>query len=135
MSNLPPEGFQLFALEGFIANQGPYYFREDPATGAREFCFLSDDRHANPNGVLHGGATVGFLDTILGNTIWRHTKRSCATISMESRFISGVAPGGWITGRATIKKVTRTIAFADAEAFTGDKLLVSVAAVFKVFEV
>jgi uncharacterized protein (TIGR00369 family) len=135
MTASPPDGFQLFPVDGFIANQGPYYFRDDAATGAREFRFLSDQRHANPNGVLHGGATVGFLDTMLGNAVWRQTGRNCATISMESRFVASAKPGVWITGRTTIKRIARTIAFADAEAFAGDTLLVTVAAVFKVFEV
>ena len=33
-----------------------------------------------------------------------------------------------------MKKVTRSFAFVDAEAFAGDKLLVTAAAVFRIFE-
>jgi len=33
-----------------------------------------------------------------------------------------------------VKKVTRTFAFVDAEAFAGDRLLVTAAAVFRVFD-
>jgi hypothetical protein len=75
---------------------------------------------------------LGFLDTILGSTLFAVTRKRCATVSLDSRFVSGVAAGPWITGRATVKKVTRTFAFVDAEAFAGDKLLVTTAAVPRV---
>lgn len=134
MSQLPPPGFQSFGVtDGFIGHNGPYYWRLD-AEGQPEFGFASDARHGNPNGVLHGGSVLGFLDTILGHAVVRETKRLCATISLDSRFIAAVAPGTWISGRTTIRKVTRSFAFADAEASAGDKLLVTATAVFRVFE-
>jgi acyl-coenzyme A thioesterase PaaI-like protein len=134
MSDFPPPDFQPFGVnEGFIGHNGPYYWRLDPA-GQLEFGFASDARHGNPNGVLHGGAVLTFLDTILGHAVVSETKRLCATISLDSRFIAAVAPGAWIDGRTTIRKVTRSFAFVDGEASAGDKLLVTATAVFRVFE-
>jgi len=134
MTATPPQGFQPFAVEdGYIGTNGPYYWRQT-ADGQAEFGFLSDERHGNPNGVLHGGALLGFLDTILGFAVVLAAQRRCATVSLDSRFVSTVAPGGWITGRTTIKKLSRGLAFIDAEAFADDKLLVTTSAVFKVFE-
>jgi acyl-coenzyme A thioesterase PaaI-like protein len=130
----PPKGFApLPHTEGFILHNGPYYWRHDEH-GATEYGFQSDHRHGNPYGFLHGGAILGFLDTILGGAVFMATKRKCATVSLDSRFVGGAAPGPWITGRTTIKKVTRTFAFVDAEAFADDKLLVTAAAVFRVFD-
>ena len=40
----------------------------------------------------------------------------------------------WIGGRITVKKLTRGFAFIDAEAFAGDKLLVTATAIFRIFE-
>ena len=106
MTDLPQAGFQPFGVaDGFIGHNGPYYWRQDSA-GQTEFGFQSDARHGNPNGFLHGG----------------------------SRFISTVAPGAWIGGRAAIRKVTRSFAFVDAEAFTDDKLLVTTTAIFRIFD-
>ena len=134
MADLCPPGFQPLAVaDGFIGHNGPYYWRQD-AVGQTEFGFASDARHGNPNGVLHGGAVLGFLDTILGHAVVGATKRLCATISLDSRFIAAVAPGAWIDGRTTIRKVTRSLVFADADAFAADKLLVTATAVFRVFE-
>jgi acyl-coenzyme A thioesterase PaaI-like protein len=134
MTDSVPEGFKPYPLTGgFVGHNGPYFWRQD-ATGAYEFGFQTDDRHDNPYGFLHGGAVLGFLDTMLGGAVFRESKRRCATISLDSRFIAGAAPGVWITARITMKKVTRSFAFVDGEAFDGDKLLVTAAAVFRIFE-
>jgi acyl-coenzyme A thioesterase PaaI-like protein len=118
--------------DGFVGHIGPYYWRQDSA-GQHEFGFQTDARHGNPNGVLHGGAVLSFLDTILGHAVVRETQRPCATISLDSRFIGSAAPGAWIGGRTTLKKLTRSFAFIDAEAFEGDKLLVTATSIFRIF--
>jgi acyl-coenzyme A thioesterase PaaI-like protein len=134
MTESIPEGFKPYPLTGgFVGHNGPYFWRQD-ATGSYEFGFQTDDRHGNPYGFVHGGAVLGFLDTLLGGAVFRETKRRCATISLDSRFIAAAAPGVWITARTITKKVTRTFAFVDGEAFDGDKLLVTAAAVFRIFE-
>ena len=130
----PPPGFELLRIsDGFIVHNGPYYRRRE-ADGRFAFGFQSDGRHGNPNGVLHGGAVLGFLDTILGHAVVTETGRLCATVSFDSRFIAGVPPGAWIDGRVTIRRLTRTLAFVDGEAAAGDTLLVTASAVFRVFE-
>ncbi len=134
MTEHPPAGFRPFEVTGgFIGHNGPYYWREDSA-GQVEFGFQTDARHGNPNGVLHGGAVLAFLDTILGHAVVKQARRLCATISLDSRFIATAPPGVWIGGRTTIRKLTRSFAFVDAEAFAGDKLLVTATAIFRVFE-
>jgi len=129
-----PEGFRpLAAADGFIGHNGPYYWREG-AGGWPEFGFQSDARHGNPNGVVHGGALLGFLDTILGFVVVRECRRRCATVSLDCRFIAAVPPGAWIDGRTAVRKLTRSLAFVDAEAAAGDTLLVAATAVFRVFD-
>ena len=85
-------------------------------------------------GVLHGGAILSFIDTILGHAVVNEARKKCATISLDSRFIGTAAPGAWIGGRATLRKLTRSFAFVDAEAFEGDRLLVTATAIFRVFD-
>ncbi|MFO1108717.1 MAG: PaaI family thioesterase [Bradyrhizobium sp.] len=134
MAASPPPGFQPFGVsDGFIGHNGPYFWRsiED---GSVEFGFQTDARHGNPNGVLHGGAVLAFLDTILGHAVFKGAGKKCATISLDSRFIGTAAPGAWIGGRTTLRNLTRSFAFVDAEAFEGDKLLVTSTAIFRVFD-
>jgi acyl-coenzyme A thioesterase PaaI-like protein len=133
MPDTIPTGFELIvSTEGFIALNGPYYWRQN-ADGRLEFGFQTDARHANPNGFLHGGAVLGFLDTILGHAIVHGTGKRCATIALDSRFIAAIGPGPWVSGRTTIKKLTRSLAFIDAEALADDVLLVTANAVFRIF--
>jgi acyl-coenzyme A thioesterase PaaI-like protein len=134
MSHAVPADYQLVtAPEGFIGHNGPYYWRRDSA-GRIEFGFQSDQRHSNPNGVLHGGAVLGFLDTILGHVVVQETGKRCATVALDGRFVAATPSGQWITGRVTARKVTRSLAFLDAEATAGGTLLVTATAIFRVFD-
>jgi acyl-coenzyme A thioesterase PaaI-like protein len=129
-----PTGFVMMKeTDGFIGHVGPYYMRRE-ADGSTTFGFQSDQRHVNMNGVFHGGALLSFLDTILGYVVVQARKSSCATVAFESKFVAGVAPGGWITGRVRIRALTRTLAFTEAEALDGDTLLVTASGVFRMFE-
>ncbi len=129
-----PDGFRAMkSADGFIGHNGPYYWRKGE-DGRTEFGFASDQRHVNPNGVLHGGAVLGFLDTILGDAVFREVRRPCATIAFDSRFLAAAKPGAWITGRVTIRRITRTLAFVDGEALAGETVLVTASGVFRVFD-
>lgn len=134
MTASPPAGFQPFRItDGFIGHTGPYYWRKDEA-GVLEFGFQTDARHSNPNGALHGGAILAFFDTILGHAVVSEARKKCATISLDSRFIGTAAPGAWIGGRTTLRKLTRSFAFVDAESFEGDRLLATATAIFRIFD-
>lgn len=134
MTASPPPGFQSFGMtDGFIGHNGPYFWRKDEA-GRYEFGFLTDARHGNPNGVLHGAAVLAFLDTILGHAVVMQAGKKCATVALDSRFIGTAAPGAWIDGRTTLRQLTRSFAFVDAEAYAAGKLLVASTAIFRIFD-
>jgi uncharacterized protein (TIGR00369 family) len=126
--------FTPFAgMGGFIGHNGPYYWGREPS-GELVYGFQSDARHGNPNGVLHGAAVTAFVDTFLGHAVVTRTARLCATVALNAQFVAGVATGGWITGRARLRKLTRTMAFLDADASAGDDLLVTATAIFRLFD-
>lgn len=132
--NLIPDGFQpLQEAEGFIGLSGPFFWRRDE-NGQYTYGFPSDRRHGNPNGVLHGAAILTFIDTILGHAVVSATDRKCATIALTSQFVAGVPTGGWISGRADIRRLTKSLAFLDAEARAGDSLLLTATAIFRIFQ-
>jgi len=130
---LIPEGFQpIQEAEGYIGVSGPFFWRRD-GNGHFAYGFLSDSRHGNPNGVLHGAAILTFVDTILGHAVVSVTGRKCATISLTSQFIAGVPTGGWISGRADIRQLKKSLVFLDAEASAEDALLLTATAIFRLF--
>lgn len=129
----PPAGFRPFEdREGFIGLTGPYYWCEN-GDGTVEYGFRADKRHGNPNGVLHGGCFTTFMDTVLGFEIIRTTGRRCATIALDTKFMSNGKVGDWILGRVKIRRVTKSMAFIDGEVFAEDNPVVLVSAVFRLF--
>jgi acyl-coenzyme A thioesterase PaaI-like protein len=133
MIAVPPGFVMMKETVGFIGHVGPYYMRRE-ADGTTTFGFQSDARHFNMNGVFHGGALLSFLDTILGYVLVQARHAPCATVSLESKFVAGVTPGNWITGRARIRAQTRMLGFTEGEALDGDKLLMTASGVFRLFE-
>ena len=84
--------------------------------------------------ILHGGAVIGFLDTIMGHFAASSAKRPTATIGFDCRFLASAPPGAWIEGRVIMRRLARTLAFVDGEALADGKLLVAASGIFKVFE-
>lgn len=128
-----PNGYEPFAADdGYIGHNGPYYTKE-LTDGSYSYGFKTDNRHGNPDGIIHGAALVGFVDTLLGRLIAVETGRFCATVSLTTEFISGTPAGGWVEANAHLKRSTKNLAFASADVFFEDKLLLSATSVFKLF--
>ncbi|MCP5366006.1 MAG: PaaI family thioesterase [Hyphomicrobiales bacterium] len=141
MEHEVPEGFIPFPpRSGFVDQSGPYYFHAgaDPFL-ARDgapvtFGFLTDQRHVNPAGMVHGGALLTFADTVMGATVFHTVGRNCATITLNSEFVSAALPGRWIEAKVTLTRITRTLAFVKSELRSGEHILLNASGVWKVFE-
>lgn len=132
-ADIIPKGFQPFDHQGgHIGLNGPYYLK-DLGDGDFAYGFPSDDRHSNPNGVLHGGALFSFADTLLGHFIMQATGRHCATITVTSEFVASTQAGSWIDGKAVVKKLTGRMAFISAEVSCNGELVLAVTGVFRLF--
>lgn len=125
----PPEGFALLKPnEGYIAVSGPYYRASGGLYG-----FQSDERHGNPNGVLHGGAILTFVDTVLGREVVRVTRRRCATVALNSQFMAAGKPGDWIEAKVVIRKLTGSMAFVDAEVTAAGEPVLTATSIYRIF--
>lgn len=112
-----PDGFEPFINdEGYIGHNGPYYVRQMSA-GVQKYGFASDERHGNPNNVIHGAALIGFVDTLLGHVIVQETGKICATVTLTTEFISAAKIGSWVEATARIKRVTNSLAFVSADVY------------------
>lgn len=135
MSHAIPDGFHPLKIAGgFIDMLGPFYWM-DEGDGSARFGFMSDARHGNPNGVVHGAAFVALMDTCMGHVIEHETGRKCATIGLDSQFVAGGKVGGWIEARARLRKLTKTLAFLDGEISADGALLMTATSIFRVFSV
>lgn len=133
MSNSIPEGYVPFAvLDGYIAHNGPYYVKSLD-DGTYTYGFQADERHTNPNNVLHGAALIGFADTVLGRIIFLSLGRNCATISLTTEFVAGAPWGSWVEATARIKRATKSMAFVDTDVTVAGELVLSATGVYKLF--
>ncbi len=132
--NQAPAGYTPFREGGgYIGLSGPFYWKK-LESGEYAYGFQSDERHANPNGVLHGASLVTFVDTLLGHAVVFATGKACATVALTTQFVAGAPVGRWISGAARMRRLTRSMAFLDADVSDGDVLLMTATAVFRIFE-
>ena len=128
-----PEGFKPFQMPGpFSESCGPFYYRkeEDSRYG---YGFHAEARHTNPYGVVHGGVLVTFADTFMGRSVVAAAKCACATITLNTEFMAGGAPGNWIEGKAEVTRMTRGLAFLRADVSSDGTLLMTASGIWRLF--
>ena len=92
---------------------------------------LLEERHTNPNGVMHGGVIATLMDeavgavvaSVRGMDVMREAPHS--TVDMNVSFLSAARAGDEIVVEARALKVGRSVAFAEAEAKRGDGVVVA----------
>jgi uncharacterized protein (TIGR00369 family) len=73
---------------------------------------LTDSRHANPNGVVHGGVLMAFADHGLSLLAWEAAERAnCTTIQLNTHFLDAIKPGEFIELRSEVTRRTRGLVF------------------------
>ena len=128
-----PEGFEPLLMPGeFMDLVGPYFAKRLP-DGSYRYGLASDKRHTNTNGLVHGAAYMGFVDTIMGHSVREGIGRNCATISLHSHFVGSVKPGAWMEATVTITRATRSMAYMQAEIFSDETVLHTASGIFKLF--
>lgn len=129
----PPNGWRACEqFDPFEAHLGPYFERD--VDGAREFAFIVDERHANAQGVAHGGALLTFADASLGYAIWDATDRApCVTVSQQSNFLSSATAGDLVTCRPEVVRRTREIIFMRGDFRVGDRIVFTATAIWRIW--
>lgn len=126
----PPPGFVLAGGRGpFTTHNGPIYRLDEGDVWKRGFRALP--RHCNSFGLIHGGWYMAFADGLLGEAIGRAARLPSVTVRMNCDFLHSAHAGDWIEGAARLTRLTRTLAFAEADIRSGDRLLFTATGVFK----
>jgi len=133
MSGPIPAGFKPFTTAGaFVETCGPFYYRKQENGGYR-YGFAAEPRHANPYGVIHGGVLITFADTFMGRVVVAAANCACATITLNTEFVSGASAGSWIEGRAEIVRMTSALAFVRADLLAEDDVVLTASGIWRLF--
>lgn len=95
--------------------------REEAPDGAFEVEMRVDDRHANVEGVTHGGVAMGLLDVAMAGAIRRTLApgEGCASVNLNADFLRP-APPGRLLARGRVDRRGATMAFASGEVLAED---------------
>lgn len=120
------EGFDPFEEQS-----GPYYFREEP-DGSFRCAFVSEPKHMNGQGNMHGGAMMTFADYAMF-VIARPAIENVAavTLTLNSEFISAAAAGEFIEATGEIVRETNSLVFVRGKIFSGERTILTFSGVLK----
>jgi uncharacterized protein (TIGR00369 family) len=94
---------------------------EEMGEGYARITLVLEERHTNPNGVVHGGVLCTLMDEACGMAVVTVRGMDAmmaaphATIDMNVSFLSGARPGDKLTVEAKSLRVGRSVCFAEAE--------------------
>jgi uncharacterized protein (TIGR00369 family) len=110
----------LFAPSPFVRMIGAKF--EEWREGYVRMSLVVEEKHTNPNGVMHGGVLTTLMDETLGAVVasvrGMDVMRAAphATVEMNVSFLAGARPGDEIIVEGRALKVGRSVAFGEAEA-------------------
>ena len=99
------EGHDAFPLRSFL----DFDVRDGPDGAAIAFLDV-DDRHLNPNGIVHGGVVFSLADTAMGRATMAVLSdgQICASIEVSVRYLRPIA-GGRLMATARVLRAGRRI--------------------------
>lgn len=117
-------------VPGFIGHMGPLLAaRED---GAWRYGLRTTPHHANPVGLVHGGVITTLIDHAMALVAWEATDRQPAvTIQLDSRFVGAARVGDLLEVRATLRHMTGSLLFMDAEVGLPERTVATASAILK----
>ena len=99
------DGYDAFPLQSFL----DFDVRDGPDGAVVAFLEV-DDRHLNPNGIVHGGVVFTLADTAMGRATMAvlGDGQICASIEVSVRYLRPI-PGGRLVATASVLRAGRRI--------------------------
>lgn len=124
-------GWQATDHSDFIALIGPVWQRE--REGRTVYGLLAAQKHANRNGVAHGGVMTTLLDMVLGRTSAKaQGGRRQATITLDVQFLGPLRIGEFAEIEGTVLRATRSILFLRGELRVADEVRATAQGTWKI---
>ena len=94
--------------------------------GRARFELAVEDRHLNPNRILHGGVLYSLADTAMGAALYSRLEpgESCATLEIKMQYLAPVLAGHAVAAEAGVVERTKRIGVLEAKLFgEGDRVV------------
>ena len=115
--------------DAFETMTGPFYLREDE-DGVR-CAFVSEAKHCNAHGMLHGGLLMTFADFSLFAFARKVLDGACVTVGFNAEFISAGKPDALVEATGEVVRATRSLLFVRGMITSGDATLLSFSGILK----
>lgn len=130
--DLVADGFRTWGdIDPFEALVGPFYYKRD-ADGSYRSAFVSERRHLNAGGMLHGGLLMSFADFALFVTAKDHLDDGMAvTVGFNSEFVAAGRQDTLIEATGEVTRATRSLLFVRGKIFSGDQTILTFSGILK----
>lgn len=105
--------------------------RGEAGEGPARLTLTLEEKHMNPNGVVHGGVLTSLMDEACGAAVFAERGLEAmiaaphATVDMNVSFMSGARVGDRLVVEAKALRVGRSVAFAEAEVVRNEDTLMA----------
>jgi len=129
--DLRREGYQTWgAVDAFEDMIGPFFYKKIES-GEYLSAFVSEDRHLNGGGQLHGGLLMSFADFAMFVIAKDHLEGEAVTVGFNSEFVSAGDVGKRIEASGEVTKATGSMLFVRGKIFCGDNTILTFSGILK----
>lgn len=129
--DLIKDGFRTWgSTDPFEDTIGPFYFRQE-SDGSYRCAFVSEHKHLNGGGMLHGGLLMSFADFALFVFARDHLEGMAVTVGFNSEFVSAGPEGALVEATGEVTKATRSLLFVRGKIFSGSSTIMTFSGILK----
>ncbi len=127
-----PDGAESISTTGFNLYAGPFYRFSVNPDGAR-YGFITEKKHMNGSGNVHGGLLMTFADVAMSRTARTVAGvDACNTVSLTADFIGAGKLGDLVEAIVKVTRRTRTLVFQSADIVADDRILMVATGIWKI---
>lgn len=123
------DGWRVGPTGAFLTLVGPIWHRNDG--GKVSYGVLTDPRHANHRGIVHGGMIMTFADYGIGMAAALEAGQASVTIQLDVQFVSAAEIGEFIVSRHELVRKTSSLFFLRGELSVGSRVVATASGIWK----
>lgn len=126
-----PDGWVVRPAKEFSTMVGPFY--EPPDRDPRQCGFLTEQKHGNKRGFVHGGMIATAFDAALGTAAWAAANQQpSVTVQLNVQYVGALPIGRFARIQTEIVRATRSLVFLRGTMQAADRLIAVADGIWKV---